>query len=537
MKQKNYKYVLLFITITVVATIGLQLYWNFKNYKENQQRLINEVQIAFDNSVEYYYVEDVKNDFVAFINKDKSVKTDDFIQSVKTDPEFRKSFEKIKKLSGKFNPGPQKDSAFTTTRIEYKINSNGSKLEKTQLDSIQKQIDSLNKSGITVIRQKPFIINPKVTLQDINPSKISSVNVYRGKKSVDSISGIKDLTNRIVISMIRDSIDFKKLSTNLNKELKRKKIAVSFVITHYKSDTLFQKSQPLQLLDLPLETTSKSTYLPPNQSLKLSFSNPMMLVLKRSITEIILSFLLSLSVIGCLLYLLRTINKQKKIDEIKNDLISNITHEFKTPITTISTAIEGIKVFNANNDLEKTERYLSISENQLKKLEAMVEKLLETSTLETDKLILKKETVNLSELIKESIEKHKLNCPEKEILLDSQIRNLMVSVDVFHFENGISNLIDNAIKYGGNRIRVSIENKNMFTLITIEDNGNGIEKKHREKIFEKFYRIPKGNIHDVKGFGIGLYYTKKIIEKHNGSLKLLSDANTTSFKITLPNEL
>mgnify|MGYP003499389198 CR=1 FL=1 len=107
-------------------------------------------------------------------------------------------------------------------------------------------------------------------------------------------------------------------------------------------------------------------------------------------------------------------------------------------------------------------------------------------------------------------------------------------VDSFHFENAISNLIDNAIKYGGNYISVNLSKKRNETSITIEDNGLGIEKAQREKIFDKFYRIPKGNIHDVKGFGIGLFYSKKIIEKHSGTLELVPNVKTTIFKISFP---
>jgi two-component system phosphate regulon sensor histidine kinase PhoR len=106
---------------------------------------------------------------------------------------------------------------------------------------------------------------------------------------------------------------------------------------------------------------------------------------------------------------------------------------------------------------------------------------------------------------------------------------------VFHFENAISNLIDNALKYGGNKVEVAIVQTPKRIEITVEDNGLGIEKSQREKIFEQFYRIPKGNIHDVKGFGIGLYYAKKIIEKHNGTLELVSNTNKTIFKIAITN--
>ncbi|MBC8643730.1 hypothetical protein H9W95_05805 [Flavobacterium lindanitolerans] len=183
---------------------------------------------------------------------------------------------------------------------------------------------------------------------------------------MDSISKIQNFTNKILISLTRDSIEFEKISKTLDKELARKDISIQYGMQLLKMDTVFQNYHLNKNSHLPLSTTSNSTFLPPNQKMKLLFSNPVIVILKRSMVEIILSFLLSLSIIGCLFYLLKTINKQKKVDEIKNDLISNITHEFKTPITTVATAIEGIRNFNAVNDTEKTNRYLDISNQQLK---------------------------------------------------------------------------------------------------------------------------------------------------------------------------
>ncbi|MDN3678043.1 HAMP domain-containing sensor histidine kinase [Flavobacterium paronense] len=533
MKRKNNAYLILFITLTIVATIGLQVYWNIKNYKENKARLINEVQIALDNSIEYYYVEDVKNDFVAYVNNNKSIKSDDFFKSLEKDSIFKKQFNKTKKKC------IQKDSIKTSTIIQYKVSSTDKKSsfnQKASLDSIRKQIALFNKTDTLHTKSKIHIATPKVSLSKINPEKITSLTVFTGKKAVDSISKIKDLANRIIISMVRDSIDFKKLNAHLKKELTRKNINILYAFNQYKSDSLFDTFGLQKKAELPLKTISKSTYLPSGQKLELAFSNPMLTIVKRSMTEILLSLLLSLSIISCLLYLLRTINRQKKIDEIKNDLISNITHEFKTPITTISTAIEGIKSFNAENDVEKTNRYLAISGNQLKKLEVMVERLLETASLETDQLMLKKEKTDLLPILTSCIEKQQINVPEKTILFESDYPEVFVAIDSFHIENAISNLIDNAVKYGGNHIKVRLTSDKKSISILIEDNGIGIDKSLREKIFEKFYRIPKGNIHDVKGFGIGLYYSKKIIEKHGGSIELLSNAAPTIFKITLPNE-
>jgi signal transduction histidine kinase len=235
-----------------------------------------------------------------------------------------------------------------------------------------------------------------------------------------------------------------------------------------------------------------------------------------------------------LFYLLKIINKQKELAEIKNDLISNITHEFKTPITTVSAALEAIETFNAIDDKEKTKKYLSISSLQLKKLHLMVEKLLETATLDSENLLLKKEEIDVVELVKNVSLKNELNLEQKNISFNSFKDKFTVTLDPFHFENAISNLIDNAIKYGGNKIELHLNLVLNNLEITIADNGNSIDKSQRDKIFDKFYRIPKGNTHDVKGFGIGLYYTKKIIEKHGGEIHLIPNSTNTIFKITLP---
>lgn len=494
------------------------MYWNLKNFEENKRRLMIDVQIAFDNSIEHYYAEDIKEDFISFIRTD-STNNSNFIDNAILDTAFENSINQSKKGSIK---------KVTTLKIDNSGNKN------KRIATIENALDNSNYIKLNVNTQKNAKTkkNP-IKISSIDPEKISSMNVIKGKPVYDSISKLTNFTNKIIISMRKDSIEFDKIEKTLNKELTRKDISILFGLQHFKADTIFQNYHISK--NLSLNTFSNSTFLPPNQKLKLLFSDPTFDILKRSITEIVLSLLLSLSIIFCLLYLLKTINRQKKIDEMKNDLISNITHEFKTPITTVSTALEGIKNFNENDDKEKTTRYIDISNQQLKKLEVMVEKLLETASLETDKIILNKETINLVELLRSNIEKHEMNSIGQNFSFNSDFEEFMLKVDAFHLENAISNILDNAAKYGGTSVEIFLKAEKDKVLISIEDNGKGIEKKEREKIFDKFYRIQKGNIHDVKGFGIGLYYSKKIIEKHNGTIELVVNSKTI-FKITLPNE-
>ena len=165
----------------------------------------------------------------------------------------------------------------------------------------------------------------------------------------------------------------------------------------------------------------------------------------------------------------------------------------------------------------------------------MVEKLLETATLDSEELNLKKEEINIVELVSSLVGKHEM-ATSKEIDLNCESEIITGVIDIFHFENALNNVIDNAIKYGGDYVKVSLTTTAKGFEISVMDNGSSLTEQHKQKIFEKFYRIPKGNTHDVKGFGIGLYYTKKIIEKHGGRIDLDLSNKLTNFKIVIPNE-
>jgi two-component system phosphate regulon sensor histidine kinase PhoR len=165
----------------------------------------------------------------------------------------------------------------------------------------------------------------------------------------------------------------------------------------------------------------------------------------------------------------------------------------------------------------------------------MVEKLLETATLDSDNLQLNTDETDIVDLVKSLVNRYQMQYSNKSLEFESTVDELIIPIDVFHFENAVNNVIDNAIKYGGDTILVHIKKHPRTTEIVISDNGNSLTKPHKDKIFEQFYRVSKGNTHNIKGFGIGLYYTKKIIEKHGGTIQLELNKNLTTFKIVLPN--
>lgn len=488
----NTKKIFAFISIIVISTICLQLYWNYKNYILNEERLRNEIQIAYDNSLEIYFDEASKETFISVFSTDSTVQIEDFIAKIKTDSFFGKKLKEEKKS---FTPIKK-----STTDMSFK-------LEDTE-NNIKKPITS-------------------------KKLKVKDLIVLKGKKAIDSIGGVGQFPNKITMSFVNDTVKYKTLDSIFKTELERKNIVLNYEFNHLKKDSLFYTYLKKEE-KLPFKIKPNSTYLKPKETIILNYKYSSKILIKRISNELMLSIIFSIAVISCLFFLLYIIKKQKRVDEIKNDFINNITHEFKTPITTIAIALEGMSKFNPENDSVKNKKYISMSFNQLHKLESMVEKILETATLNTNELQLNLEEINLTPFIESIIKKHQ-DITYKQINFIFNTDEIFLKADPFYLENAISNLIDNAIKYGGNFIELNCYKNEEIITIDIKDNGNSILKSQEKKIFEKFYRVPKGNIHDVKGYGIGLYYTKSIIQKHNGTIELIR-TNNTIFRINLPNE-
>ncbi len=238
-------------------------------------------------------------------------------------------------------------------------------------------------------------------------------------------------------------------------------------------------------------------------------------------------------------YTVITILKQKKISELKNDFINNMTHEFKTPISTISLACEALGDKDIIKSKSLYDNYINVINEENRRLGGMAERILQSASLEKGQIILKHEEVDVHEVINESIKNIQLQVEKKggRITTEFNAESFVISVDKVHFTNVIFNLLDNANKYSPvtPEIKIMTENSYSGILISVQDNGTGISKANQKKIFEKLYRIPTGNIHNVKGFGLGLSYVKTIIERHGGKITLESELNKgTKFIIYLP---
>ena len=520
MDSSKYRYTLYVIVIVILSTIAIQAYWNYKNYLSNKQQLINDVQSSLDKAVDDYYANLAENSTLGFSITGMSQK--DFLDN----GVFDSIMESIDMSAV--------DGFGSLDSIRPNLTEGVSIIKGANADSI---IEQMHMNGT-------FHFSDSIPT-DITSIEIDSFSRYSQKKTLTQHSekDLQFLTSKVIISMSTDSLSLRGIDTLLQSELRRKDIDIDYTIKYQDPsrdiDYYNWIEKNFEVMDSTayssyLVTTSKSAFLPKKSELSLLFNNISIDVFKRIVWGIFISTLLVLAVISCLFYLLKIIKYQKQLAEVKNDLISNITHEFKTPIATIGVALESIQNFNAIEDREKTKSYLDMSGNQLAKLNTMVEKLLETATLDSEDLELNTDTYNISEVITSIVEKHKLQHNGKTTTYELE-PNVMGNVDIFHFENAINNIIDNAFKYGGDKIKVALTQSNAIIHITISDNGQSLTKVNHDRIFEKFYRVPKGNTHDVKGFGIGLYYTKKIIEKHDGAISLDLKNKWTTFKISLPN--
>ncbi|HXH17623.1 MAG TPA: HAMP domain-containing sensor histidine kinase [Chitinophagales bacterium] len=238
-------------------------------------------------------------------------------------------------------------------------------------------------------------------------------------------------------------------------------------------------------------------------------------------------------------FTIHIIFRQKKLSDMKTDFVNNMTHELKTPISTISLASEMLRDQTVAADSQRIQKYASVIHDENKRLASHVEKVLQMAVIDRGEHKLKLSLVNLHDLVQKALDKMSLQLEERAGSLQTNLlaANPHAYVDESHFTNIITNLLDNAIKYSKEKpeITVSTSDYSDGVLISVADKGIGMSKDAQKRVFEKFYRVPTGNVHNVKGFGLGLSYVKAMVEAHGGSVKLRSELNKgTVFEIFIP---
>ena len=504
MNDRKYHFILILISVVIATTLAIQIYWNYNNFQESKRALVADLQLSLDQSVDVYYEQLIKRNNLGIIVDETTNRKAEF------DKIFRR-IDSVNRASG--YRGFNLDNVVTSDLSEIRIYKGIS-------------MDSLNK--IRPMEDLWNFPNYEIQKPDGSFKELQVETFFSDQNNLNET--ISSLTSKIVVSIQEQEMDLARMDSLFVSNLEKQGLNVDYKLEIVDTDVnnylLNEKGKNV--------LRANSELLKTGDALLLSYSSLSPTIYKLNLTGIILSALLIAAVVLCLFYLLQIIRKQKALGEMKNDLISNITHEFKTPIATASAALEGVQSFTNSGDLSKTDRYLSMGRDQLVKLNGMVERILETATLDSKELMLQKSSLEITELIETVVAKHQ-NQTSKTISFHKPDQEVTLMADAFHLENAINNLIDNAIKYGGDQVDITLTKNSDTIQLIVTDSGNGLSNKDAKLIFDKFYRVGKGNRHDVKGFGIGLFYTKSIIEKHNGSIIAVAQPQTT-FKLILPYE-
>jgi two-component system phosphate regulon sensor histidine kinase PhoR len=255
--------------------------------------------------------------------------------------------------------------------------------------------------------------------------------------------------------------------------------------------------------------------------------------------QILFSVFLTLLTAGSFYLMYRSVTTQKKLMEMKNDFISNMTHELKTPVSTVSVALEAMERFHGLDDPKKASEYLSMAQHELKRLVFMTDKILETASFENKDPEMELHLIDFQALVTDVIKSMKPIFDKRNVhlLFESKGSDFCLKGSRAHLLTVLYNLFDNAIKYSpeSSSIVVDLEDKEDVILFTIRDEGIGIPAIYHKKIFEKFFRVPTGDVHNAKGYGLGLSYVARVVERHTGEIKVASEPGKGSrFTITLP---
>jgi len=357
---------------------------------------------------------------------------------------------------------------------------------------------------------------------------------------------VENIVNKLVqVDVgIENRVDKRKLDTIIREELRNKgiKLDYEFAVVDKQDSTLFKTDdyQPGKQLEVYSSKLFPNDVISRDNFLKLYFHDRKEYIFKSTGNMTIISVTLSFIVILGFAITTHIMFKQKRLSKVKNDFVNNMTHELKTPISTISLATQMLKDQSIPESSKNMGSISKIIDDETTRLSLQVEKVLKTAVFNSGKIKIKPKELDLHEVIENVVKSFYLQVKDQEGEINKELNasNPKVEVDEVHFTNVMYNLLDNAVKYSNGKPEIKVETRDIdhSVLVAVEDNGMGIKKKDQKKIFDQFYRVPTGNIHDVKGFGLGLNYVKKMVEEHNGSVRLHSEYKKGSrFEIIIPN--
>jgi two-component system, OmpR family, phosphate regulon sensor histidine kinase PhoR len=370
-------------------------------------------------------------------------------------------------------------------------------------------------------------------MKDSNRNTVSSRNIGDSVKLMNrAFPGRRDRMLQFLFDLdsLQDSIKVRELDSAYAKRLEEQNLDIPFSVTRVET----RETREPVFNEVTLGFRNPISY-------RLDLENKNSFVFKRIAIPILFSvFLVAFTALSfSLLY--RNLLRQNRLSEIKNEFISNITHELKTPIATVSVAIEALRSFNANLDPQRTKEYLDISANELQRLSLLVDKVLKLSMFEKREIDLQYELLDMKSLVDEVIASLRLQFEKHHAQVNTSFTgDTALEADRLHLVSVIFNLLDNALKYSTEAPEINVKvkgNENTVELV-IEDSGIGIPEEYRGRIFEKFFRVPTGNLHNAKGYGLGLSYVAHVINRHKGTINVESiPGDGSKFIISLPKQV
>ena len=488
--QRNLKYVLLSTIIAIVGILIFQVYWISTTYDSQSSAFEIEINTALEDALN----EDIKDKTLDRYFKRTLMPGDTLISGGRKIP--------VEEIS----PG----------KFILPFESSSWKIEQSWIEE---------NDSITIYGTGEFESWSYGSVDD--PGEI---NIDAGEAG--------ELFNIVVSSLMAHQPDLQEIENRYKSELKKRRIETPFYLAYIQDGHIFDLTGD----DPGIFAGAQAVQKIPGRN----FSNGQVLaffpetrsyLIKGMWLTLLASFLLVSMVAGSFLIMIQTIFRQKKVSEVKNDFINNMTHEFKTPIATVSAAMEAMVSFDALKDREKTNRYIDISRKEMDRLAGLVEKILSISAYEQKTLILNKETFDICQLINETAQQYIMKGNGRVEIDFDPSTPAFIHADRLHFQNIINNLLDNAVKYSKDECKIDIKclRQADYVIFNVKDNGIGISKEQQKHIFERFYRVPTGDLHSVKGFGLGLSYVKHIVELHQGTIGVRSQPGQgTEFTIAIP---
>jgi len=487
--MKKLQWLAILMSITILGITGFQLYWLKENYNREEKTLAIKSEVAFRKTMEELQVSKLKLEGLPFDSSHKG-KIKIFMNEGNDE-----------KVNVRFAPGREIFSTINVIRDKLKDSVKKNPEVKTDM------IISMNKNSFTYH-------NDSLPHPGRLPGQMRD-HLFQVLYGVDSI---------------QDSLKLKEINAAYTGALKQEKLDIPFTILRLDSS---EESYEPTFNEVTVGFVNPVTY-------KLKLGNTFPYLIKRITLPIVFSILLLGITILSFILLYKNLLKQRHLAELKNDFISNITHELKTPIATVGVAIEALKKFNAIHDPERTKEYLDISSNELQRLNLLVDKVLKLSMFEKKEMELKKEPFDMQELINEVLNIMKLQFEKHHASVNVKTEgdNFTIEADRLHITSVLYNLLDNALKYSRENPVIEIQLSALprdIVELKVSDNGIGIAKEYQRKILDKFFRVPMGNRHNTKGYGLGLSYVSEIVHRHMGFIVVDSELGKgTTFTIKLP---